>query len=133
MKGKLTKKDIEGFKKQLLELKRKILGEIQHLTEDSMSKTQREASGELSSYTFHMADMASDNFDREFSFTLATNERELLYLIDEALAKIDSGEYGICELCGNPIGKMRLKAIPYAKYCISCQEKEEKRRKREIL
>lgn len=133
MKGKLTKKDIEGFKKKLLELKRKILGEIQHLTEDSMNKTQREASGELSSYTFHMADMASDNFDREFSFTLATNERELLYLIDEALAKIDSGEYGICELCGNPIGKMRLKAIPYAKYCISCQEEEERRRKRKVL
>jgi RNA polymerase-binding protein DksA len=131
MKGKLTKSEVQKLRDLLLELKRKVSGEIRHLTEENISKSQREASGEISSYTFHMADMASDSFDREFSYALADNEQELLYLIDEALAKIASGEFGICELCDKPISKSRLKAIPYAKYCLKCQEEEEKRSKRE--
>ena len=130
MKNKLTPDEIKKFKEQLLKLKREILGEIRHLTEENISKSQKEASGEISSYTYHMADMASDSFDREFSYTLADNEQGLVYLINEALAKIDSDEYGICEICGKPIPKRRLKAIPYAKYCYKCKELEEKKREK---
>ena len=119
----------EKFKAQLVELKRKISCEIRHLIEENISKSQRDASGEISSYTYHMADMATDSFDREFSYTLAINERELIYLIDEALSKIDSGTYGICELCNKKIIKKRLKTIPYAKYCLKCQREEERSRK----
>ncbi|HDM08594.1 MAG: TraR/DksA family transcriptional regulator [Candidatus Omnitrophota bacterium] len=127
----LTKKELEEIKKILVEMKKKITGEIRRLTEDNISKSQKEASGEISSYTYHMADMASASFDRDFAFSLASNEQELLYMIDEALSKIESGEYGICESCGVRIPKRRLKAIPYARYCVKCQEEEEKRIKRE--
>ena len=126
------KEDFEKFKIQLIELKRKISCEIRHLTEENISKSQREASGEISSYTYHMADMATDSFDREFSYTLASNERDLIYLIDEALSKIDSGTYGVCERCNKKILKKRLKTIPYARYCLACQEEEEKRFRKEI-
>lgn len=126
-KERLNKKDLESFKKLLLNLKQKIVGEIRHLTKDNINKSPRDASGELSSYTFHIADMASDSFDREFTLNLASTERELLYLIDDALIKIDSGEYGICEMCEKPISKKRLRAIPYAKYCLKCQAEEEKK------
>ena len=123
------KETIEKFKAQLMELKRKISSEIRHLIEENISKSQRDASGEISSYTYHMADMATDSFDREFSYTLAHNERELMYLIDEALSKINSGTYGICELCNKKITKKRLKTIPYARYCLKCQREEERFRK----
>ena len=119
----------EKFKARLIELKRKISGEIRHLIEENISKSQRDASGEISSYTYHMADMATDSFDREFSYTLANNERELIYLIDEALSKINSGTYGICELCNKKITKKRLKTIPYTRYCLKCQREEERTRK----
>ena len=100
------------------------------MREDNIYKSQRDVSGEVSSYTYHMADMASDSFDREFSYALAHNEQELIYLINEALIKIDSGEFGVCELCGSRITKSRLKVIPYAKHCLDCQKKEEKRNKK---
>jgi len=128
-KENIVKQEREKLKAQLIELKRKISCEIRHLTEENISKSQRDASGEISSYTYHMADMATDSFDREFSYTLANNERELIYLIDVALSKIDSGIYGICELCNKKITKKRLKTIPYAKYCLKCQKEEERFRK----
>ncbi len=131
MKNKFTKKELKEFKLQLQELKRKISSEIRHLTEENIAKSQRDASGELSSYTYHMADMASDSFDREFAYTLASNEQELIYLISEALVRIDNNEFGICENCVKPITKKRLRAVPYAKHCIKCQEEEEKRAKKE--
>ena len=127
MNKKFNKQELEKFKKILMDLKKKVSSEIRHLTEDSIYKSQKDVSGEISSYTYHMADMATDSFDREFSYALANNEQELVYLINEALSRIDSGEYGICELCENSIKRSRLNAIPYAKNCLECQTKEEKR------
>ena len=131
MNKKFNKQELEKFRKILVDLKKKISSEIRHLTEDSIYKSQKDISGEISSYTYHMADMATDSFDREFSYALANNEQELVYLINEALSRIDSGEYGICELCENSIKRSRLNAIPYAKHCLKCQTKEEKRVKKE--
>ncbi|MDP8253977.1 MAG: TraR/DksA family transcriptional regulator [Candidatus Kaelpia aquatica] len=131
MNKKLNKQELEKIKKVLMDLKKKISLEIRHLTEDSIFKSQQDVSGEISNYTYHMADMATDSFDREFSYALANNEQELVYLIGEALSRIDSGEYGICELCENNIKKSRLNAIPYAKHCLECQIEEEKRVQRE--
>ncbi len=131
MNKKFSKQELEKFEKILTDLKKKISLEIKHLTEDSIFKSQKDISGDISSYTYHMADMATDSFDREFSYALANNEQELMYLINEALSRIDSEEYGICELCENNIKRSRLNAIPYAKYCLKCQAEEEKRVRRE--
>jgi RNA polymerase-binding protein DksA len=103
------------------------LDDIKHISEDTLKKSQKDAAGDISGYTYHMADVASDTYDREFSLGLASNERESLYELDDALKKIEEGTFGICEECKSLITKTRLKAVPYARLCLKCQEKREKR------
>ena len=124
---KLTKKNIEHFKKLILKKKEELLDGLRRSLEETLKKSPREAAGDISGYAFHMADLATDTYDREFSLNLASNERELLYEIDEALKKIEEGKYGICEACKSQISKGRLKAIPYTRLCLKCQEAKEKR------
>ena len=88
MKKKFNKKELEYFKKLILKIKDKILDEIKHISEDTLKKSQKEAAGDISGYTYHMADVASDTYDREFSLGLVSNERESLYELDDALKKI---------------------------------------------
>jgi RNA polymerase-binding protein DksA len=126
VKKKFNKKELADFKKLILKKKEEILGEIKHISEDTLNKSQRDAAGDISGYTYHMADVATDTYDREFSLGLASNEREFLYELDDALKKIDEGTFGICEECKSLITKTRLKAVPHARLCIKCQEKKEK-------
>lgn len=125
-----NKKELERFKKILQEVRKKIAGDLQHLEGETLNKTQRDASGDLSGYSFHMADMATDNFDREFTLGLASNEQQSLNMIDNALRKIQEGTYGVCEECSKPITQKRLLAMPHARLCIKCQEVEEKKKRR---
>lgn len=127
MKKKLNKKELEYFKKLILKIKDKVLDEIKHISDDTLKKSQKDASGDISSYTYHMADVASDTYDREFSLGLASNERESLYELDDAIKRIEEGAFGVCEGCKSPITKTRLKAVPYARFCVKCQERKEKR------
>jgi RNA polymerase-binding protein DksA len=126
VKKKLNKKTLAEFKKLLIKRKEDISEEINHISNDTLKQSQKEASGDISGYTLHMADVATDNYDREFSLGLASNERDILYRIDAALEKIKDGSFGFCEECEKPISKTRLKAVPYAKLCIKCQEADEK-------
>ena len=121
----MDKKTLEKFKNILLVEKEKIIGGINNLTKENLSNSQTDASGDLSHYSTHMADVGSDSFERELALGLVSNEQEFLYKIDEALRAIDNGTYGFCESCKKPIKETRLKALPFAKLCISCQEKAE--------
>ena len=121
----MTKKEAAEFKKLLLKKRTEIVKEIHEITKENM-KSLKEASGDLSGYSYHMADMASDSYDRDLSLNIATSEQKVIYEIDEALKLIDEGKYGICVSCSKKIPMKRLKALPYAKYCIQCQSKEEK-------
>ena len=125
----LGEKELERFKKILQEIRKKIAGDLEHLEGDSLKTNQRDASGDLSGYAFHMADMATDNFDREFTLGLASNEQQILNKIDIALRKIKEGGYGVCENCSKPITQKRLIAMPHAQLCIKCQELEEKQKR----
>lgn len=127
MKKKLLKKELSNFKKLILKKKEEVLDQIKHISEDTLKKSQKEASGDISGYTFHMADVATDTYDREFSLGLVSNDREAIYELDDALKKIEEGTFGICESCKSPILKTRLKAVPYARLCLKCQEKKEKK------
>lgn len=129
-KPRFTQDELECFRKLLLDIRRKIAGDLESLEKDSLKTNQKESSGDLSGYSFHMADMATDNFDREFTLGLASNEQNLLNLIDNALRKIKDGTFGICEKTGKPISKKRLLAVPYAPLCIEAQEIEEKEKRR---
>lgn len=127
MKKKLTKKELNEYKKLVLKKKEEVLEGIKHISDDTLKKSLKDAAGDISGYTYHMADVATDTYDREFSLGIATNDRNLLYELDDALKKIDEGSFGICEECKNLIAKIRLKAVPYARLCVKCQEKKEKK------
>ena len=127
MKKKFNKKELSEFKKIILTRKEEILDGIKHISDDTLKKSQKDAAGDISGYTYHMADVATDTYDREFSLGLASAEREMFYELDDALKKIDDGTFGICEECKSTITKGRLKAVPYARLCVKCQEKKEKR------
>ncbi len=73
------------------------------------------------------ADAGSKTFEREHEMSLAASHREILGQTERALTRIDNGTYGVCENCGNPIGKARLQAFPRATLCVRCREREERR------
>ena len=73
------------------------------------------------------ADLGATSFERDQELTVLSSERDKLAQIDRALARIDDGTYGVCESCGNPIGKMRLMAFPRATLCMTCKQREERR------
>ena len=127
---KLTAKELEQFRKLLLELRDKVLDGIQFLSGDNLNRSQRDVSGDLSGYSLHMADQGTDNYDREFALNLVSSEQDILYEIDEALRRIDDGTYGICEMSGEPIERARLKALPHARYSVTAQSEMERGQKR---
>ena len=126
MRNKFNKKELAIFKNLILKKKEEILEGIKHISDDTLKKSQKDAAGDISGYTYHMADVATDTYDREFSLGIASNEREALYELDDALKKIEEGAFGICESCKSIITKIRLKAVPNARLCLKCQEKKEK-------
>ena len=121
--------EYEKFKKILVDLRLRISGELSHLESDSLSKSGRDSSGDLSGYSFHMADVATDNFDLETTLGLASNEQNILNLVDNALHKIEDGSFGVCDICKKKIPIKRLLVMPYAPNCVKCQEQEEKEQK----
>lgn len=124
----MNKKEAKVFYDLLLKKKTELLKGIEHIANDNLKTSQRDAAGDLSAYSLHMADVASDNYDREFSLGLADNEQKLLNRIDSAIEKIGNNTFGLCELCEKKISKARLKVVPYAELCVPCQEKQEKKR-----
>lgn len=123
----MNKKDFKKYKELLISQKEKIVGNLKNLEGNNLNKSQKELSGDLSGYSTHMADAASDSYDREFALNIASKEGSILYDIDYALKRIDDKTYGICEICEKEISVARLNAVPYAKLCVKCQEKEERK------
>jgi DnaK suppressor protein len=122
----VTEKDFKEFEQRLLAERQKILKEMGHLENTVLKVNQRDSAGDLSGYSFHMADVGTDAMEREKAFMFASNEGALLKEIDEALRKVYGGEFGVCEECGRPIARARLEAMPYARLCLSCKEREER-------
>jgi RNA polymerase-binding protein DksA len=131
-KSVFSKKDLKKFKQLLVKLREKTVDEMENITKDTLKTSQREASGDLSGYTLHMADVATDHYDREFSLGIASAEQRIIYQIDEALKRIEDGSYGLCLACEEPISRKRLTAVPFTRYCIECQKKEELTQKKGV-
>ena len=125
-KSPLSAKDIQYFRELLIEKQKEIFGDVNAMEAEALRKSRLEAAGDLSSMPIHMADMGTDNFEQEFSLGLMDSERKMLHDIIVALNKIDLGTYGICEGTGKSIGKPRLEANPWAKYCIEYASMVEK-------
>ena len=115
------KKFLEKMREQLLEMKAKLLGEI-----DSEMRAEREGNKDEGMDTY---DLASEERDREINFILSDRERVKLKQIDDALERMDEGTYGICESCGLEIAEERLEAMPFSRLCRDCQQDEEREAK----
>lgn len=124
----LNKDQMKQFRQLLITERAKLAGEIKNIAQET-SKSPREASGDLSAYTVHMADMAADTYERELSMNIVSSEQQILYQIDDALKRLDDGSYGVCQQCNQPITMSRLKAVPYASHCIECQRAKEQKNK----
>ena len=117
-KTRLTNTDIEHFKQLLLQKRREIIGSVNEMEDEALKKSRLAATGDLSSMPIHMADIGTDNYEQEFALELMNGEIKLLRKIDAALQRIEEGTYGICQGTGKPIAKARLKAKPWARYCV---------------
>jgi DnaK suppressor protein len=124
----MKKKDLEKYEKLLLDKRNQLIEEFGILKKTAMESTLKETSGDLSAYSYHMADLGTDAMEREKAFLFASKSGRLLYHIDEALRRLKSGTYGKCLDCGDPIGEERLSAVPHARLCIKCKEVEESKK-----
>ncbi|PJA28125.1 MAG: transcriptional regulator [candidate division Zixibacteria bacterium CG_4_9_14_3_um_filter_46_8] len=125
----MNKRELAKFEKLLLEKRKQLIAEMEILHEQS-SDTMKNSSGDLSSHTYHMADLGTDAQEREKSFLFASKSGRLLYHIDEALRRIKDNTFGKCITCGEEISNERLEAVPHARMCIKCKEKEEQNKSR---
>ena len=125
---KLTATELKKYRKALLDLRDQVVDVITFHSGDNLNRSQRDATGDLSSYSLHMADQGTDNYDREFALNLVSTEQDALYEIDEAVRRVDAGTFGICELSGEPIERARLDVIPFARYSVAAQSEIERGR-----
>ena len=116
--AKLTKKELERYRKLLEEKKRSLSADLAK-TRDAEEETTEESTQDI-------ADKAVSSYTREFLYSLTDGERTVLLEIDEALNRIDDGAYGFCVNCAAAISEKRLVAVPWTPHCVDCQELAEK-------
>lgn len=122
----MEKAKLQKYERKLLKMRQELLSELGYLEEAVLNHTAKDASGDLSAYSFHMADLGTDAMRRETGFLLASKEGRMLLEVDDALRRIQKRTYGKCVHCGKKINPQRLDAIPHASLCIQCQANEEK-------
>ncbi len=110
---------------RLLVLKDTLLDSMNGVAKDSLRS--RADGSEASAFGMHQADAGSDAYDRDFALSLLSQEQDSLYEIDEAMKRLESGSYGICEISGKAIPHIRLEALPFTRYTVECQAEIEKR------
>ena len=114
--------DVEKYRKILVSERDRIHGEMEVIETDISDEDSGSGQSDLSDYDQHPADAGSDTFYMERDLAVRDNYHDILGRIDEALGKIERGTYGTCDRCGREITKARLEAIPYALYCVECQD-----------
>ncbi len=127
----MNKKQLAHLEKRLLEERTRVMKEL-GFYDESFNSTLQGADGDLSSYSFHMADQGTDAMEREKQFLMASKEGRYLWHVNQALRRLYSSPetFGKCETCGNDVGFERLDALPHARLCIACKEKEEDAKRR---
>ncbi len=124
-KTRLTDRELAEFRELLMDKRHELLGDMAHLRNDALRQGSSGEGGGSSAMPIHMADIGSDTWEQELTLGLIENERLLLREIDAALARIADKTYGICLGTNKPITKARLRAKPWAKYCIEYARQRE--------
>jgi RNA polymerase-binding transcription factor DksA len=119
----MTKADLERYHTTLLGLRKRMTGDVSHLADEALRARGGEASGSLSNAPLHPADLGTDNYEQEFTFSLLQTQEQTLTEIAEALERIKQGTFGRCEECGDAIARARLQALPFARHCVACARK----------
>jgi len=121
----IPKKELGELRERLVAERHDLESQYQELEESTFSANQSEMTGEMG-FDEEYADAGTATFEREKDLSLVNNLRDLMERIDKALAKMDDGTYGLCDRCGKPIEKLRLKALPYANLCLKDKQAEER-------
>jgi DnaK suppressor protein len=114
----MDKRRLKTFRDRLLDRREGLVGQVQ---EAELYSRERDSEA-----TQDPADMAANAYTKELLFSMSANDRGLLELIDEALGRIEVGEYGECIHCGEPLQEKRLEAVPWARHCLRCQDLQER-------
>ena len=114
----MDKRKAKTYRDKLLERREGLVGQVQ-----AAEAYSRERDAEA---TQDPADMAANAYTKELLMSMSTNDRQLLDSIDSALGRIQEGEYGYCDNCGEPIQEKRLEAVPWARHCLRCQDLNER-------
>ena len=115
---RMDKKKVKTYRDKLLARRESLFSQV---TEAEMSSRERDLEA-----TQDPADMAANAYTKELLISMSANDRKLLQLIDEALERVERGEYGECVNCGEPLTEKRLDAVPWARYCLKCQDLQER-------
>src|SRR5437868_7347858 len=114
----MDKRRVRVFRDKLIDRRESLVGQVQQA---EMYSRERDSEA-----TQDPADMAANAYTKELLVSMSANDRKLLELIDEALDRIEEGEYGECVHCGEPVQEKRLEAVPWARHCLRCQDLQER-------
>ena len=124
--AKLTKKELDALRVDLEQERVRLDMQLVSIVEDSFAATQSDTSGDVG-LDDEPADAGTATFEREKDLSIENNVRDLLHKINRALKRMDDGTYGVCDICGKPIEKARVKALPYADLCIKDAQAQSRR------
>lgn len=124
MEKKMDKKTLEQYKKKLEEKRREL--------SEAYTKNRHYGRESDEGGTQDLADKASSSYTKEFLYSLSNTEKSILEEVQNAIERMDDGEYGTCMECGEKISKKRLDAVPWARFCVPCQERVEQGIREEV-
>lgn len=117
---KFPRKELDEFRNVLFTMRETLSGQVETLKSESLMREEN----------INWEEEGTDAFERQFNLSIASSEKDSLFEIDEALRRIETADYGVCESCSSLIEKPRLKALPFVRLCVKCQAENEKRRAR---
>jgi len=124
---KMSPEDLTYFKKLLLKKREEVQKNLEYLRTVVLESTTKEATGDHSSFSYHMADQGTDANEREKAFLFAARDEKYLKQIDDALSRIENGTYGVCRVTGKLIGRERLEAVPTTTISVEAKLAEAKK------
>lgn len=125
-KSPLTKKELDDLRARLLTERQELQEQLTTLEENTFAASQSDMSGEVA-FDDETADAGTATFERERDLSIENNVRDLLAKIGRALQRMDANTYGLCDRCGKPIEKARIKALPYVDLCIKDAQAQSRR------
>jgi RNA polymerase-binding protein DksA len=125
-KSPLTKKELDDLRARLLSERQELQEQLTTLEENTFAASQSDMTGEVA-FDDETADAGTATFERERDLSIENNVRDLLAKIDRALQRMDAKTYGLCDRCGKPIEKARIKALPYVDLCIKDAQAQSRR------